>query len=229
MNIQEIGQLMELLEANYGASLYKETPKEKVLKLWQVMFQDDNPLEVGAAVKDCIATLTFPPKIADIKSRISQLRMAGQATPMEAWTQVYRAVMDCEGRASARKQFEKLPPIAQELIGEPDQLLDWKEVDGKQLTTVVASNFMKSYQIKAEREASYHALPADMQKVEEWKLPKGKEEPKELPKPEFKYKDGKRVLNIGFEPEPYMVSSVNRWMEEGVPDSEIRRRCLNWG
>lgn len=232
MTIENIGEMLDLLETAYGKSkLYAETTKERMLLLWETMFKDDDPLEIAVSVKDCIATLQFPPKIADIKSRISQNRMAGQMTELEAWTLVYKAIMDIDSINSARKAFEKLPKIAQDLVGMPEQMLDWKEADGKTLTTVIASNFMRSYKIKAEREASYHALPADMQKAEAWKLPKGAEEkPKELNKPQFKYgPDGKRMINIGFEPPVYMLSSIEKWLDEGVPDIEIRRRCLNWG
>lgn len=225
--------IMDLLVSAYGEKAYPlDDPKKmsKMKNLWNVMFQDDSPEEVLVAVKDCIATLQFPPKIADIKSRISQSRMAGQPTEMEAWAMVYKAIAEATRIGKAQTLFDELPPIAQELVAMPEQLLDWHEVPGDKLTTVVASNFMRSYKVKAERQASYHALPADIQKHEEWKLPKEKEKPKELPMTQFKYDaNGKRVLNIGFEPPDFMKTKVQIWMDLGVSDAEIRKGCVNWG
>ena len=233
MNKENISQMMDLLVAAYGEKAYNADSPEKMAKVmnqWTVMFKDDDPGEVLIAVKDCIATLQFAPKIADIKSRISQNRMAGQPTEMEAWAMVYKSVMESDGMNKARQLFDALPVIAQDLVSMPEQLLDWKEADGKTLTTVIASNFMRSYKVKAEREASYHALPADMQIAEAWKLPKRTEKPKELQKPDYRYdENGKRILNIGFEPPEYMIKSIQHWMDIGWTDAEIRKACLNWG
>ena len=57
MTITDIGTMLQLLEANYGSGMYKDTNRENVLNLWTVMFEDDDPKEVAYAVKDCIATL----------------------------------------------------------------------------------------------------------------------------------------------------------------------------
>lgn len=226
-------EIMNLLLSAYGEKAFPTDNLEKmdkVLHLWTVMFKDDSPEEVLVAVKDCIATLQFPPKIADIKSRIAQSRLAGQPTEMEAWAMVYKAIAEATRIGKAQTLFDELPPIAQELVAMPEQLLDWHEVPGDKLTTVVASNFMRSYKVKAERQASYHALPADIQKHEEWKLPKEKEKPKELPMTQFKYDaNGKRILNIGFEPPDFMKTKVQIWMDLGVSDAEIRKGCVNWG
>ena len=230
---ENIGEIFNLLSANYGEKMFPDDAKKmaNVVNLWQVMFADDEPAEVLVAVKDCIASLQFPPKIADIKSRISQNRMAGQMTEMEAWTMVYKAIMDVDGLSSARKAFDKLPRIAQDLIGMPEQMLDWKEADGKTLTTVIASNFMRSYKVKAEREASYHALPADMQKAESWKLPKAEEKPKELKAGKVIVQPGADPdLTVGFELPPYMRPTVERMIADGKwTVDEIKQTCYRWG
>lgn len=228
----EMETILDLLVPAYGEQAYPlNNPKKmaKISHLWTVMFQDDDPAEVLVAVKDCIATLQFPPKIADIKSRISQNRMAGQPTEMEAWSLVYKAVMESTTIGKAEKAFFSLPKIAQDLIGMPEHLMDWRETGGNVLTSVVESNFLRNYKIKAEREASYHALPADMQQAESWKLPKGVEKPPELPKPEMTFdENGTRVLNIGFTLPEFMIQRVQKWMDDGLTDLEIRKRCMNW-
>ena len=69
-----IGTVLDLLEANYGNRLYKDTNRENVLKLWASMFMKDDPREVLTAVKSYIETETFPPTVADIKRLMKRNR-----------------------------------------------------------------------------------------------------------------------------------------------------------
>ena len=69
---------MELLEANYGLRLYKDTNRENVLKLWSGMFAKDDPREVLTAVKEYIEQETFPPTVADIKRIMKRNRNHGR-------------------------------------------------------------------------------------------------------------------------------------------------------
>ena len=169
---ENIGQMLELLEGNYGQKFYEGTDRKKVVNLWKVMFQDDDPAEVAIAVKDCIATLQFPPKVADIKARIAKQRMSGQMTEMEAWSRTVDAINHSYGKEDADKQFFHLPAILQKVVGTPAQLRGWRSVDEAQLQTVVMSAFLKSYRELSQREATYHALPTDLQKQEEWMIAK---------------------------------------------------------
>ena len=182
MTVQNIGEMLQLLEAAYGLSLYKDVNRENVVKLWSVMFADDDPAEVGIAVKNCIATLQFPPKIADIKSRMAQNKMAGQMTEMEVWQIIRRAVEDSNSREKASEIFGQLPKIIQRVVGSGSQLKAWRTVEDDQFETVVASNCMRTYRILAQREAGFYALPSDLQQVESWRI----EAPKQtaLPEPE---------------------------------------------
>ena len=222
MTIQNIGPLLDLLEANYGAALYRDTNRDNVVKLWSVMFEADDPREVAIAVKDCIATLQFPPKVADIKSRIANNRLAGQLTEMEAWALIRDAVERSTSRDEAEKIFKQLPKIIRRTVGSASQLRGWRVVDDDQFETVVASNCQRTYRVLAQREAGYHALPPDIQQAETWRIETPKQA--ELPAPEKP-----KVNGIGFEPPEYMKASVAGWAAEGVPVAEIRRRCLNWG
>lgn len=182
MTVKDIGLMLQLLEANYGTALYKETNRENVLKLWTVMFEDDDPAEVGVAVKDCIATLQFPPKIADIKSRISRNRLAGQMTEMEAWALIRDGVERAVSREKAQEIFGQLPEIIRRVVGSPSQLRGWRVVEDAQFETVIASNCQRTYRELAAREAGYHALPADIRQAEAWRIEKPKQA--ELPAPE---------------------------------------------
>lgn len=181
---QNIAEIMDLLTAAYGEKAFPADPvlASKTVNLWSVMFADDDPAEVLLAVKNCIATLQFAPKIADIKHRIAANRMAGQMTEMEAWVVIRKAVEDSTSRSEAQKIFGNLPPILQRVVGSPSLLRAWRTIDDAQFETVTASNCMRTYRELAEREAGYYALPADLQRAESWRLPEPKQEA--LPAPE---------------------------------------------
>lgn len=180
---ENIAEIMDLLTAAYGDKAFPADPvlAAKAVNLWSVMFADDDPAEVLVAVKNCIATLQFPPKIADIKHRIAANRMAGQMTEMEAWCVIRKAVEDATSRTEAVRLFGNLPPILQRVVGSPSLLRAWRSVEDAQFETVTASNCMRTYRELAEREAGYYALPADMQRAESWRLPEPKTEV--LPEP----------------------------------------------
>ena len=182
MTIENIGAMLDLLEAAYGSGFYKDTDREKVLKLWTVMFADDDPAEVLIAVKDCISTLQFPPKVADIKSRIAQNHLAGQMTEMEAWAIIRDAVEHAISYPKAETLFEQMPKILQRVVGSPSQLRAWRAVDDSEFETVIASNCQRTYRTLAMREASYHALTSDVQESETWKINGAKNAA--LPEPE---------------------------------------------
>ena len=188
---ENIGEMIDLLESNYGEKAFPQEPEKlaKTVRLWKVMFQDDDPREVLIAVKDCIATLTFPPKIADIKSRIAQNKLTGQLTETEVWQLIRKAVDDSTSFAEAKVQFEHLPKIVQGVAGSPQQLRAWRKVEDDQFETVIMSMCSRTYRTLAQREAGYHALPNDIQKMEQWRID-GAPKPDALPAP----KPLKRVL-----------------------------------
>ena len=178
-------EIMDLLITAYGEKAYPiDSPQkmQKICSLWSVMFQDDEPVEVLTAVKDCIATLQFAPKIADIKSRIAKNRLKGQLTEAEVGHLVRTAVEDSSSKDEAKKQFERLPKTVQRSVGSASALRAWRSVAEEQFETVVLSMVYRSYRIEAEREASYHALPNDVQQAEQWKID-GAPKPEALPAP----------------------------------------------
>lgn len=167
MDRADVLGIMAVLKAAYP-NYYKGMSRadaESVVGLWVDMFSEDNPAQVAAAVKALITTdeKGFPPHIGAVKAKLRQLTAAPQATPMEAWGLVLKAIK--RSAYNAREEFEKLPPALRRLVGSPSQLRDWSLMDEETVQSVVASNFRNSYQIVAEREAEYQALPADVKQM----------------------------------------------------------------
>lgn len=81
--VSNIGAVLDILEANYGNRLYKDTNRENVLKLWASMFVNDDPREVLTAVKEYIENESFPPTIADIKKIMRKNRKREETMSIE--------------------------------------------------------------------------------------------------------------------------------------------------
>ena len=231
---KDINQIMDLLISAYGDKAYPIDDPQKMVKvshLWTVMFQDDEPAEVLIAVKSCIATLSFPPKVADIKSRSAQSRMAGQMTEMEAWSAIRDAVRSARNRTDANRVFTELPPILQKCVGTPSQLMAWGGVSTDTFEGVIASNFMRSYRETAKNEAMYNALPKEMQSEQSYLNPTPKEVtmlPEPAPQKTFEERDVEMNIEAqvyreqqGIEANPEYDSKVADFLKP-MTDTELK-------
>lgn len=72
--VRNIGTVLEVLEANYGSRLYKDTDRKNVVALWSSRFAKDDPVEVLKAVMEYIDNESFPPTVADIKKLMKKNR-----------------------------------------------------------------------------------------------------------------------------------------------------------
>jgi hypothetical protein len=160
MNTAETATVLEALKFAYPRFYNDMTPQETdgTIKLWAMMFENDNLQIVIEAVKAMITTLKFPPTIADIKEKIHLLKApkTGVLTEMEAWGLVYRAI--CNSSYDSEKRFNELPEVIQRLVGTPKQLREWATTENLNVS-VIQSNFMRSYKVMAERKEMIDRLP----------------------------------------------------------------------
>ena len=165
MNIVETAKLMAILETAYPMFYAKKTQQERedAILLWAEMFADEPAEVVAAAVKALIKSRvsTFPPGIGEITEKIQQIMLPDQMTEMEAWGLVLKAVSN--SNYNSGDEFRKLPEVIQRLVGAPSQLKEWAAMDSETLNSVVASNFQRSYKVRAKNERDYLALPSSVQ------------------------------------------------------------------
>ena len=83
ITVKNIGTVLDLLEANYGSRLYKDTDRKNVVALWSSMFSGEDPVEMLTAVKEYIENETFPPTVADIKKIMRKNRKNGQPSRID--------------------------------------------------------------------------------------------------------------------------------------------------
>lgn len=167
MTIQETAQIMDILTVAYPqfyAGRNAPDP-QKALALWASMFADDDVQAVAAAVKALIAAEpgSFPPTIGAVKVRLRQLTAAPCLTESEAWGLVAKAIRN--SAYESREEFDRLPEDVQAVVGSPEQLKAWSQMDSGSVHSVVASNFQRSYKAIAKRREDEQALPGDVKRM----------------------------------------------------------------
>lgn len=167
MTLEETGQLMDILRVAYPG-FYKNSGEEEIVqavKTWHMFFSDEEPAIVIAAVKALIETdeKGFPPHIGAVKSRIRQLTEPPQMTELEAWALVSRAASN--SIYGAQREYDRLPPLIQKVLGSSNTLREYALCEQEVFNTVVQSNFMRSYRVRASTEREFNALPTDVKKL----------------------------------------------------------------
>lgn len=164
MNNADTLKILSVLRGAYPA-FYRDMTRQEadgVVALWAEMFADEPYQLVAAAVKALIATddKGYPPHIGAVKARIRQLSEPQAMTEAEAWGLILRATQ--RGLYNSQKEFEKLPPEIQSIVGSANQIREWAMMSADEVGTVVASNFQRSYRAKATAIRENAALPADV-------------------------------------------------------------------
>ena len=167
MTKKEMAEIMALMQLNYPDDFKDKSDKavNAKINLWLMSFRDDDYTEVLAAVMAHINTDTnrFMPPVGVIKAKLTEIRMPEEMTPQEAWALVDKATRNSTWNSGA--EFEKLPPVVQRLVGSPMQLKEWAAMDSATLQSVVASNFQRSYKVRAAKEREFLALPSAVQQT----------------------------------------------------------------
>lgn len=167
--------------SQFWPNFYAKQDSDAILNVWYPLFKNDDPEEVGRAVTICICTLKFPPTVADIKQQMAECRLEDQPTAIEAFHVLSEAVKKSSGKADAAEAFNALPPILRRIAGSSGQLVSWYRLSDESFQTVVMSAIRESYMILAKREAKYYALPAGLQRAENWRI--GAPDLEALPEP----------------------------------------------
>lgn len=164
MTIEETVKLMAILETAYPMFYAKKTQQERenAIRLWAEMFADEPGELVAMAVKALIKSRvsTYPPGIGEITEKIQQILEPDQMTELEAWGLVAKAVSNSVYNSG--EEFRKLPQVIQRLVGAPAQLKEWAVMDSETFNSVVASNFQRSYKVRAKNERDFLALPSSV-------------------------------------------------------------------
>ena len=215
MTIENIGTVLDILEANYGQKFYDGVSRENVVDLWTFAFQNDDPAVVMQAVQKCINTMSYKPTIADIRKRMVQVQVLSE---IEAFQAIKDAVHLAVDEESSYRAFNDLPGLCRKIVRQPSQLRDWRMVSAETFETVVASMISRSYRVHADKETEYYSLPVEIQKAEAWRI----EAPKQAVLPEPKRQ--KTFEEMDMEREQSEIAYRKRYGIENTPEMTERNR-----
>lgn len=158
---------MAVIKEFYPA-FHRDKTSEQIqvsVTLWHEMFKDDDGNQVLAAVKAFVATDTkgFPPSVGQIKQRLVQLNAPDMPDEAEAWGQVWKAIQNAGYHAG--EEFEKLHPIVQRVVCQPEALKAWARLPADEVQTIIASNFQRAYRARKHEVAEHLALPSELRQV----------------------------------------------------------------
>lgn len=183
MNKQEMAQIITVMQTNYPDDFrnMSDVALRAKIQLWHTQFKDDSYQDVMAAVMAHIATDTgrFMPPVGVIKAKLAEIRLPENLTESEAWGIVLKAMVGAsmspssrrfrdgvlDPLTSAERNFAEMPEIVQRIVGSPRQLAEWAAMEAETVQSVVASNFQRSYRIRAVKEREYLALPSEVRQT----------------------------------------------------------------
>lgn len=159
MTKAETIQLIAMIKTAYPKYFISNNKDEVVLQVnvWHEMFIEDPYEIVVQAIKSLICSLKFPPTIADVREKINFIMQPEELSEMEAWGKVLRAIQNSAYFSS--EEFNKLPDIIQRVVGTPNQLVIWGQMDIETVNSVIQSNFMRSYKATYTRNKTFNELP----------------------------------------------------------------------
>ena len=161
MTREETKMIITILELAYPQH-YSKIDEEHIIgqiNLWSELWKDADANLIANTVKSMISgdVNPFPPTIGQINARASVLLNGNRMTEQEAWNYVKRALPNAS--VQAKYDWEKFPKEVQELCS-PKDLVQWAcYTDEKQVDTVIASNFMRSYREKVIQNKQQELLP----------------------------------------------------------------------
>ena len=141
---------------------YKPPDKTVAVNTWFLMLADYPYQQVQMALKAYIATDTsgFAPSIGQIIDKMQMINSHAEQNEMEAWSLVSKALRN--GNYKSREEFEKLPDLAKEAVGSPENIHNWAQSDIKSIESVIQSNFIKSYRLVVNRQKEIQKLPKEI-------------------------------------------------------------------
>ena len=142
----------------------KDRSIESTVTIWQKVFADDPYENVENGLMAFIATDTkgFAPMPGAIKEQMANLMEQGteSLSEIEAWNLVAKAAS--RSAYNAKEEFAKLPRDIQRLVGNPETLKEWSQMEPEEFFTVHASNFQRSYKARKQIDREFIKIPSGM-------------------------------------------------------------------
>jgi hypothetical protein len=158
VNEIETGKILSVITEIYP-SFKKDRDIGATAAVWQQLFAQVPYDTVSRALMNYSATDTkgFPPVPGAINEQIGRMMEAEGLSESEAWCLVYKAV--CRGIYNSREEFEKLPPVIRDIVGNPNELHHWAQSEERYVKDSVCSWFLRAYNSSMEKDRKDALIP----------------------------------------------------------------------
>lgn len=159
MTKADTAKLLQIIIKAYPSSRLQAD--DDTLNLWHEMLSD-LPVDIAAsAAKAMIATLRFPPTIADIREAVARSisEARGDLTAGEAWAKVLKAV----GRYGYYRGDEARAALGESLWASVQQIGGWSHLCTTDEVEIVSAQFERRYKVMREQEQRRMQIPAQVQ------------------------------------------------------------------
>lgn len=158
MTIDETARIIGIINKLYP-TWSKDRDISFAIQTWHKVFEDDEAKLVAQALSAFYATDTrgFAPVPGQLKELITR---GDDLSEQEAWVCVYRAIKN--SIHNARTEFYNLPEVCRQVVGGYEMLHTWALMSDDDVQTVIASNFMRSYKVRAHQARELKKLPSSL-------------------------------------------------------------------
>lgn len=134
---------------------------------WTASLYDISFENAKKAIMKHARVSVFAPTIADITAYAKEFEQGGNdelEAAEKAWGRVATAISN--SAYDYVKEFGKLPPVCQQLVGSPQQLRDWSQCEiGSSTLEFARERFLKQYDIFLRRERENRKLPPQLREM----------------------------------------------------------------
>ena len=145
----EFKTLVKGMKAVYAQPTF--IPDQDAFNVWFELLKDIPYQQANVAIQKYMLTEKFPPTIADIREKATQIveSVDSSMSELEAWSLVRKAIRN-SGYHSV-EEFEKLPEACQRAVGSAANLKEWALMDSERVETVEQSHFIRNYRTTVQR------------------------------------------------------------------------------
>lgn len=154
MRESEVIELVGLCSVNYRN--FPEVGKEELLvSLWTTMLEDVSFQVAQLAVQKHMSESVYPPTVADIRAKISDISAPQGLTAMEAWGSVIKSIQQY-GSYREAEAIQSLDPLVQKVV----RLLGFRNLCMSENEMADRAHFTKAYDTIVNRDRTESLMPA---------------------------------------------------------------------
>ena len=160
MTREECKQLIMVLEASYPN--FKTNNPQEVLNAWFIFLQEFDYQTILGALKVYIHTSesAFAPSVSQLIAMTRKPKELSGPDEVTVWREIRQAIG--RGIYYHEEDYKKLSPIAQRLVGDPQQLREWACLPSEAIDNDIHKDIVFRFKALTERDREISALPAEI-------------------------------------------------------------------